>query len=184
MTDKPLVRLKGKIFKEVESLSLEGLKELFEGNVETAKHLTLTAFQSLLESVMFISAVEYEGKKFVRQVCVRSAESLSSPLTPEEETIIQQCQKEAIADSASIKEWDSLNEETKMVFTLYSGRIFNAGEGNQTTFSGLCHYLFHYLESGEFFNTVLMYNELKSSSDPSKLGTETIFFMPLYVTKE
>ena len=184
MTEKPLVRLKGKIFKEVNPISLEGLKELFEGNVETAKHLALMAFQSLLESVMFISAVEDEGKKFVRQVCVKSADSLSSPLTPEEETIIQKCQKEAIEDSASIKEWESLNEETKMIFTLYSGRIFNAGEGNQTTFAALCHYLFHYLESGEFFNAVLMYNELKPSSDPSQPGSETIFFMPLHVTKE
>ena len=184
MTNKPLVRFKGKIIKEVKHLSIEDFKELFEGNVDAAAHLALMAFQSLLESVMFISVVEYEGKKFVRQVCVQSAESLSSPLTPEEETLIQKCEKEAREDSASIQEWDSLNEETAMVFTLYSGRIFNAGEGNQPTFLALCHSLFHYLESGEFFNAVLMYNEFKPSSDPSQPGSETIFFMPLHVTKE
>ena len=184
MAEKPLIRFKGKILKKVEELSLEGLKELFEGNTEEVKTLALTTFQSLLESVMFISVVEYEGKKFTRKVCTQSADSLSSPLTPEEHTIIQKYQKEAIEDSTSIKEWDSFSEEEKMIFTLYSGRIFNAGEGDQQDFAALCHYLFHYLESGEFFNVVLMYNELKLSSDPAEPGTETLFFMPLHVTKE
>lgn len=184
MTDKPLVRFRGKILEEVKSLSLESLKELFEGNDETVKHLALMTFQSLLESVMFISVVEYEGKKFGRKVCVQSLDSLSSPLTPEEEAIIQKCQKEAIVDTESIKEWDSFGEEEKIVLTLYSGKIFNRGEDDQSAFAALCHYLFHYLKTGEFFNVVLMYSQLKLPSDPSQPGSETIFFSPLYVTKE
>ena len=184
MSEKPRVRFKGKIFTEVEPFSLEELKALFEGNAEDVKKLALKAFESLLENVLFISVVEYEGKKFVRKVCIRPADSLSLPLTPEEQTIIHKYQKEAREDSASDEEWDSFSEEMKMIFTLYSGKIFNRGEGDRNTFSVLCQYLFHYLESGEFFNTVLMYNELEASSNPDQPGKETIFFMPLHITKE
>ena len=182
MTDKPIARFKGKIFKEVKHLSIEDLKELFEGNAQELKSLVAATWEAVLENVLFISVVEFEGKKFVRKICIQSADSLSLPLTPEEETIIHKCQKEAREDSASDKEWDSLSEEMKMIFTLYSGRIFNRGEGEP--FPVLCQYLFHYLESGEFFNGVLMYSEVKPPSEPSQPGSETIFFMPLHITKE
>ena len=62
MTDKPIVRFKGKIFKEVKHLSIEDLKELFEGNAQELKSLVAATWEAVLENVLFISVVELKVK--------------------------------------------------------------------------------------------------------------------------